>query len=176
MAIELVSFDDLKDLLGLSKTEADYDDLAIIQPSVVYMFESHCRRTFAQDDYIEELFIGPLPTKMIPLKGISINTVTEVTIDDVATESYKISAYGVELDTKVQNQVVKVTYNGGLSVVPKSLNRAALLQTAYEYQNKTSIGLEIVSSPGGNISKPQIGMLKEVEKLLDEHIHPYPAF
>ena len=176
MAIELVSFDDLKDLLGLNKTEGDYADLAIIQPSVVSAFESHTRRVFTEDDYEEELFVGPLSTKMIPLKGLPINAITEVTIDDVVTESYKISVYGAELDTKVKNQVVKVKYNGGLSSVPRSLNRAALLQTAYEYQNKNSIGLEVVSSPGGNIVKPQVGMLKEVEKLLNEHIHPFPEF
>ena len=94
----------------------------------------------------------------------------------MATESYKKSAYGIQMNYSIENQVVKVSYSGGLEEVPAALNRAALLQTAYEYQNKHSIGLEVVNSPGGSVVKPQVGMLKEVEKLLSEFIHPFPAF
>jgi hypothetical protein len=80
------------------------------------------------------------------------------------------------MNSTITNQTVKVTYTGGIIDVPAGLERAARLQTMYEYQNKTSIGLETVSTPGGTIIKPEVGMLKEVEKLLQKHMHPFPTF
>ena len=175
MAIELVGFDKLAPVIPLNSAEATYPDLTIIQESVVSQFEDHTNRTFTEDNYEEELFVG-MSSKMIPLKAIPVSEVTEVTIDDVVTTDYNIRPYGVELGYKVQNQTVKVTYAGGLATVPKSLERAALLQTTYEYQHKNSIGLEIVSTPGGTITKPEVGMLKEVKKILNAYMHPYPEF
>ena len=60
-----------------------------------------------------------------------------------------------------------ITYTGGLTVVPAELTRAALLQTVYEYQNKDSVGLENISNQGGSVTKPEIGLLKEVKQILN---------
>ena len=176
MAIELVSFDTLKPLLDLNDTEKDYPDLTLIQESVVTSLEDHTHRTFSEDNYEEELFTGGMPTKMIPLLAIPISSITEVTIDGEVTDDYEIRNYGIEMGRTITNQTVKVTYAGGIIDVPAGLERAARLQTMYEYQHKTSIGLEIVSTPGGTITKPEVGMLKEVKKLLQKHMHPYPTF
>lgn len=175
MAIELIDFESLDAILGLNGEESKYVDLAAIKDSVVAMFESHTGRTFSEDKYSEELFIYS-SSKMIPLKALPILSIESVSVDDVEIFGGITKNYGVELPAKVNSCKVSVSYSGGIVDVPAALQRAALLQTVYEYQNKHSIGLEIVSTPGGTVTKPQVGMLKEVEKLLSSFIHPFPTF
>lgn len=178
MAIELISFDDLNIFLGLSntKTEVDYPDLTLIQESVVDMFQDYTNRTFELDSYVETRETGDTPTKMIKLEAVPVTEVTEVLIDGVATTDYKVKSYGIELGAKINNLDVQVAYSGGIEEVPGNLKRAALLQTVYEYQNKTSVGIEFVSTDGGSLTKPELGMLKEVKRLLGSIQHPYPVF
>lgn len=173
MAKELVSFDDLKTFLGLEKNESDYPDLTLIQESVVDMFEEHTQRIFEQDTYTRTYDIHSLNTQMIGLEALPILSITSITVEGTIldTTSYKITDYGVRLDNKVQNSQVIITYIGGLDDVPKPITRAALLQTVFEYQNKNSIGLEIVTNDGGSITKPELGMLREVKRLLRNHRH-----
>lgn len=178
MAIELVDFEELKVMLGLSasKSESDYPDLTLIQESVVNMFESFTGRFFTEDKYIEQKFIGCSKTKMIPLKGVPIKSISSVTIDGVLTPDYKIKGYGIELSFPVTDVEIEVVYTGGITEVIGSLHRAALLQTVYEYQNKDSIGIQTTSTNGGTVTKPELGMLKEVAKLLAPLKHPFPVF
>lgn len=179
MAIELVSFDELKIVLGLSesKSESDYPDLTIIQESVVAMFENHTGRTFKKTNHSEDYFIFS-KSKMIPLKGLPVISIESITLDGdvVDADAYDSRPYGVELANATSSITAKVSYSGGLSSVPEDLKRAAMLQTIYEYQNKHSIGLEVVSTGGGTVTKPQLGMLKEVGRLLNKYVHPFPSF
>lgn len=174
--MELVSFEQLKAILGLSKTESDYADLEIIKESVVSMFEDYTHRKFNEDSYSESIYTNSINTAMIQCNAIPIKSVSSVLIDGVETTAYKITQYGIELSSKVADAKVDVNYIGGIETVPGNLNRAALLQTAYEYQNKNSIGIEVVSTEGGSVVKPELGMLKEVKTLLNSLIHPFPRF
>lgn len=170
MAKELVSFDDLKILLGLTKTEADYQQLTLIQESVADAIEEYCGRTFESDTYQET--VTPIsPSKMIPLKAIPVSSITSITIAGNDSTDFKIRAYGVELGSTVDNQEIIITYVGGLETVTPSLKRAALLQTTYEYQNKDNIGASFVTNEGGSVTVPEIGLLKEVRRLLKNERH-----
>jgi len=177
MAIELVSFDELAPILGLGKTETNYPDLTIIQESVVAMFENHVDRIFKKSSHVEDLFLYS-NTRMLPLKGLPVIAITSITEDGVTlgVDTYGLRPYGVELNDKKNGVTIQLSYTGGFTSVPADLKRAALLQTVYEYQNKNSIGLEVVSTNGGTVSKPQLGMLKEVERLLNKYVHPFPRF
>lgn len=174
--MELVSFDDLKSILDINKTEAEYPDLEIIKDSVKAMFEDYTNRIFDEDKYTQNFYPQGMTTKMIPLDAIPVKSVSSVLINGAAITSYKIRNYGLELNSSVSDCDIEVIYTGGIETAPKGMNRAALLQTVYEYQNKHSIGLEIVSNDGGSITKPELGMLKEVKTLLKSEIHPFPRF
>jgi len=175
MAIELVSFDELKLYLGLSKTELDYPELTLIQESVVSAVESYTRRILTEDKYSKTVFVF-CKTKMIMLDAIPIKTISSILIDGIATTDYKIKQYGVQLDKYVEDVELSISYTGGLETVNSIIKRAALLQTVYEFQNKDSIGIQTISTDGGTTVKPELGLLKEVKILLDGHIHPFPVF
>jgi len=175
MAIELVSFDDLKLYLGLSKGELNYPELTLIQESVVSAIESYTRRILTEDNYSKTVFVS-CKTKMIMLDAIPIKKISSILIDGIDTTDYKIKQYGVQLDEYVDDAELSISYTGGLETVNAMIKRAALLQTVYEFQNKDSIGIQTVSTDGGTTVKPELGLLREVKTLLDRHIHPYPVF
>ena len=175
MAKELISFDDLKVFLDLGKTESEYLDLTLIQESVVDALADYTRREFDFANHASSRFVYG-KSKMIPLLGLPVKSVSEVAIDGVITDNFSIRPYGIELHNAVVASEVSVSYKGGLEKVPANLKRAALLQTVYEYQNKDSIGIKTTSTSGGSVTKPELGLLKEVKKLLHSEIHPYPVF
>jgi len=181
MSIELVSYTDLKNLLGLTKTAvSDYPALGVLINSVQFAIEEYLGRLLEQDDRTQTVYIGDTPSRMISLFGVPIVTVTSVTITQAQTDTvlastdYDIMDYGVKLYTKYQQAKVVVVYTGGLESdeIPKSLNRAALMQTAYEWQAKDQIGAESVSTDGGMVSRPALGLLKEVQRMLNSEKHP----
>jgi len=65
-----------------------------------------------------------------------------------------------------------VVYTGGITEATNSMNRAALLQTAYEFQAKDHIGASSVSAEGGSVQRPELGLLKEVKRILSKDKHP----
>jgi len=108
--MELVSFEQLSAILGLSKTEADYADLDIIKESVAAMFEDYTHRRFNEDSYSENYYTGQVDTAMVPLDAIPIKSISIVLVDDVETTAYKIMPYGVELLLKVNDLIVGLLY------------------------------------------------------------------
>lgn len=172
MALELVTFEELAPILDLEKLEVDYPDLAVIQELVKEAFEIHTKRIFKFDNHVEKLFIDSR-TKFVKLPAIPVDSITSVSIDGQLTEGYTVQAYGLKLDCSVTDQEIIVDYKGGLAKTLSGLHRAALLQVIYEYQNKDSIGLETVSTEGGTVTKPELGLLKETKKLLKSFIHPF---
>lgn len=174
MAATLVSFATLKTFLGLTKNEIDYPDLTIIQASVVAAIENYCDREFESTSRNFSKLIE-YETDKIEVKAYPVSTVSSVTIDGVAqtvTTDYLKIERGILLASPICYNTVAFTYTGGLATIPKDLERAALLQTAYEYQRKDSIGLQTVSSDGGSITKePELGLLKEVKQLLRLYVN-----
>lgn len=176
MAIELISFDELKTFLGLIETESDYPELALIQESVVSAIEDTTGRILEQGDYTQTKHSFWTDTVMIKLDAIPVLKVESVTIDGAAVSGYKIRTYGLDLPRTVFEETVVVKYTGGVDAVSGTLKRAALLQTVYEFQHKEFVGVETISTEGGTVTRPALGMLKEVAKLLEKERHPYPVF
>jgi len=180
MAIELVSYANLKSLLGLEDASiTDYPALGVLRDSVTSAFEAHTGRLFESTSRSETIYIGASATTMLKLKAIPISSITSLTVTVSETtetytehDDYEITAYGLKLLSKVSNCTIAITYTGGISTVPDTLERAALIQTAYEFQAKDQIGSESVTTEGGTISRPALGLLKEVKRLLDQNMHP----
>jgi len=181
MTIELVTYADLKALLGLTQSLiTGYPALGVIRDSVVYAIEDYIGRKLEKDDRTETIYIGVTPSQMISLPAIPVVTVATVTVTQGQTDTvyastdYDIEEYGIKLAGRVSNAKVVVVYNGGLEVaaIPTSITRAALLQTAYEWQAKDQIGATSTSTEGGSVQRPELGLLKEVKRLLNKHKHP----
>jgi len=171
MTFELVSYADLKSLIGLTKVAiTDYPALGVLQDSVQYAIEDELGRSLEKKDRTEVAHIGKTATQMIALKGLPVLTVTSVTVTQYQTDTllvstdYDIVDYGIKLYSKYSDAKITVVYNGGYDSadVPLNINRAALLQTAYEWQAKDQIGAENVSTEGGMVQRPALGLLKEV--------------
>lgn len=181
MAIELVTYADLKALLGLTKAAmSDYPALEVLNDSVLYAIEEYLGRELEKSDRTETIFIGDTPSRMISLLGLPIASITSVTITQAQIETsyistdYDVVDYGIKMVSKFKNAKIVVVYNGGYADadVPTKINRAALLQISYEWQSKDQIGAQSVSTEGGFVQRPELGLLKEVKRMLDGQKHP----
>ena len=180
MAIELVSYANLRSLLDLEEAAiTDYPALNVLRDSVTSALEDYTGRLFESKARTETIYVGSTGTQMLSLEAIPVASVSSLVVtvsetDETFTEhdDYEIASYGLKLLTRVSNCSIAITYTGGISTVPDSLARAALLQTAYEFQAKDQIGADSVSTEGGTISRPALGLLKEVKRLLDKNMHP----
>jgi len=178
--IELVTFAELKTLLDLDGTTiAEYPALALLQTSVLSAIESYIGRELTSESRTKTLYIGGTPTSIIPLAGIPIASVASVTASFQGSDSdfeensdYVIDSFGIRLLHKVQITKLTIVYTGGLSETTGNLKRAALMQTAYEYQGKEQIGASYTSNEGGSVTRPELGLLKEVKRILDSEKHP----
>jgi len=180
MAIELVSYANLKSLLDLEDSLiTDYPALNVLRESVTAAFEDYTGRLFESAARTKTTYVGSIGTQMLSLEAIPVASVSSIVVtisetDETFTEhdDYEIASYGLKLLTRVSNCSIAITYTGGISTVPSGLARAALLQTAYEFQAKDQIGSDSVSTEGGTISRPALGLLKEVIRLLNKNMHP----
>jgi len=180
MAIELVTFADLKAFLDLeSAAITDYPALNIIRSSATFAIEEYLGRLLESKERTETIYIGSYKTSMIKLPAIPITAISSVTVtigSDSETydehEEYEITDYGLKLFTTLMNAKIVVVYTGGITTVPDVMNRAALLQTIFEFQAKDQVGAESVSSTGGSVSRPVLGLLKEVRRMLNSEKHP----
>jgi len=81
MTIELVSYADLKVLLGLEEALITaYPDLALIQSSVTAAIEEYVGRSLESVERTENFFIGSEKSQMIGLKDLPVASVSSVTI------------------------------------------------------------------------------------------------
>lgn len=180
MAIELVTFSDLKSYLDLSEDEiTDYPSLNIIRLSVTSAIEQYIDRLLESKERTETIYIGSHKTSIIKLSALPVSSVASVTVtiaSDSETytehEEYELTNYGLRLATALSLAKVEVVYTGGITTVPDNINRAALLQTIFEFQSKEHIGAESVSNGGGSVSRPALSLLKEVMRMLDSEKHP----
>lgn len=180
MAIELVTYANLKALLDLEEAAiTDYPALNIIRPSVTSAIEEYLDRLLEPIERTETIYIGRFKTSMLRLPAIPVTSVSSVTVtigEDSETydehEEYEVTNYGLKLLASLANAKVVVVYTGGITTVPDAIARAALLQTAYEFQSKDHVGADNVSTEGGSVSRPAIGLLKEVQRLLNRYRHP----
>ena len=180
MAIELVTYSALKALLGLEDAAiTEYPALEILRPSVTSAIEEYLSRLLESTERTETIYIGSRKRSMISLPAIPVTAVSSVTVT-IGTdleiydenEEYEISEYGLKLSVSLSNAKMIVVYTGGISVVPDAMARAALMQVAYEFQGKDQIGSSSVSTEGGSVQRPELGLLKEVMRMLNRFKHP----
>lgn len=172
--MELTSFENLKHILNLDGDEiAEYPGLEIIRDSVVSAIESYVGRYLENKERTESFCLAS-DSCMIGLKGLPMTTIpSAITLDGEDVSEYVITNYGIRLtDKPTAHSLFSCTYTGGYSVIPSDLERAALIQTVYEFQNKEHMGAESVSTEGGSVSRPALGLLREVRRLLDPYKHP----
>jgi len=183
MAWELCTFADLKKFLGLTGTAiADYPALEVIKPSVEYAIEKYLGRQLETTERTETFYLTG-PTAMVSLKALPVASVSSLSITmpngstgTYTVDDYYITQYGLATYVDLNDAKVEITYTGGIGTdvadVFNNINRAAVLQTSFEFQTKDNVGAETVSMEGGSTSRPELGLLKEVKRLLAEHLHP----
>jgi len=180
MAIELVTYSALKALLGLEDAAiTEYPALEILRPSVTSAIEEYLSRLLESTERTETIYIGSRKRSMISLPAIPVTAVSSVTVTIIGesetydeNEEYEITEYGIQLAVSLSKAKIVIVYTGGISVVPDAMARAALMQTAYEFQAKDQIGASSVSTAGGSVQRPELGLLKEVKRMLNQYKHP----
>ncbi len=182
MALELVTFADLAKLGALTKTPiAEYPALEVINDSMIDAFEQYLGRKLNNAERTETKHPGRFGMRQLYLPGIPVTAVSSVTITQLGNsqswiedEQYEVTGYGLRLFTPVIHSKVVVVYTGGLSAVAEesNLNRAALYQITYEHQSKDHIGAESVSNEGGNVTRPELSLLKETKRMIRSSMHP----
>jgi len=192
MAFAFVEFTKLKKLLGLDKDDVeDYPQLEFLVESVQDAIEDYCGRLFEYATVTNERVNLSFESRMVPLLRLPIESITEVRVVTSATSStttaYEITPYGIRLDIAhggyssqfdYENAVggnvwIEVDYVGGYETSPPGpVQRAAYMQMGYEYQNIDNIGAQSVTTEGGTINRPELGLLKEVKSRLQKYIHP----
>ena len=179
MALDLIIFDELKALLGLSKTEADYPALEIIEKRIVAAVEGHIGRELALKERTAELDIT-FPTRQIRLKALPVVSVSSVTLqyfgeeEDIDSDEYMISSFGLKSLIRLGPGRLVVVYTGGYANkdIPAIIRQAATIQAAYEFQTKDHIGAEQISTEGGTKTVPALALLGEVKDMLRRERHP----
>lgn len=181
MATELVSYDQLKAILKLDgATIADYPPLGIIRDSVSVRIEQFLGRVLAEQTLTEIISLED-STRMINLSALPISSVTSAQFDDgfgnttdlTWKSDFRVSNnYGLHTFMPWSNGDLSVTYTGGYATIPEDITRAALQQTVYEYENRDHMGAYSVSTDGGTVSVPELGLLKEVKANLMNYRHP----
>lgn len=167
------SFVVLKDRLRLEKANlSDYPVLEDVIASVYAAFENYLQRhlEYGAKEEIDYQF----DRTMIGLKALPVESITTI-IDSygnvVDVDNYEITEYGARL-LMPMNGKLTIDYVGGLSVAPDDLKRASMYQIISEYQRRDNPDSEYISGEGGSVTRPQLGLLKEVVRLLKPFIHP----
>ncbi len=169
----IVSFDDLKSILDLTSgtTYADYPDLELIADSVHDALENYIGRSISVSASVGAT--GLVDGTYIDLESLPIASVSAITVDGVDVSSYmSIVSSGVLLSTSFVG-AYSVTYTGGFDVIPADIYRAELMQTIYEYQNRTNIGTTSFSNAGGtSTTKEGFNILNETKRIMVNYMHP----
>jgi len=173
MAFELIPYESIKNFLGLDGSSInDYPSLGTILDRLLPSFEAFTGREFEKIERIATIFMNEMPKKMIYLPAIPIEEVVSVEAEEYGSVDYKITGYGLRLETGISNDILNVTYTGGLESVTPVLEAAALYQLSHEFNRKEHIGAETVSTEGGTVTYRELGLLKETKRILMPAVHP----
>ena len=166
-------FSVLKERLRLEKANlSDYPVLEDVIASVYAAFENYLQRHL-EYDIQQEIDYGNNRT-IIRLEALPVESITTITNFDgdvVDADNYEITEYGVRLLAPTNGKLV-IDYVGGLSIAPEALTRASMYQIISEYQRRDNPDSEYLSGEGGSVTRPELGLLKEVKRLLGSFVHP----
>ena len=184
MAIELATLTDLKIMLDISGTSND-TKLTLIRDGVTTSIEQYIGRMLTYAQYTDIVRIGAISQTMIALKALPIESVDDINIvsdgadysEDLEEDTdFLITNYGIKLLFKPLMSMINITYTGGYEEtadVPDAIKRAALLQTVFEFSSGATTGATSISTEGGSVQYPKLGLLNEVKNLLNEYKHPF---
>ncbi len=167
-ALDFAPFAKLKSLLVLEKAAiTDYPQLGEIVNRVKVAFEIYLGAKLDLATYVHSQF-QQTATRYIYLPALPIVSVASVVLDSLAQTDYKITAFGVVLPAAIQETSVTVTFSGGYDSTsyPPAIEKAALTQTVYEFKNVNNMGSTSVSTEGGSVTYPELGLLTEVKRML----------
>lgn len=167
-ALDFAPFASLKALLQLEKAAiTDYPQLGKVVDRVKQAFETYLGYHLDLDDYTYSFFQNTA-TRFIYLTALPIVTVDSVVIDLVEWSDYKITDHGIMLPTKISAASVTTTHNGGYDSTnyPPAIEKAAVTQVCYEFGSVDNIGSTITTTDGGTVQRPELGLLKEVQRML----------
>ena len=169
--LKLVKFEELAGMLSLTKPSIDdYPTLKLLVASVYSAIEEYVGRNLERAQYSETVYVDG---RMVPVRAFPIASVSSVVGEDGEDLSANLRHRdGYLLLSASYRGRVTATYTGGLTDVPPQLRRAALLQISHEWQRKEQVGATSVTTEGGSTYWPQLGLLKEVERLCDSLRHP----
>lgn len=186
MSCTIITLSELKSDLGI--TDAT-DDAALqrLADGLQGRFEDHCNRLFARSESAVEYHDGG--TKALYPKRTPIESVSEIIIDpsyDFAAGDALDASDDYRLDPSANRVIykgggvwpsgpgiIKLTYTGGYvaagttpgsgqTAMPDALRRALLMQAAFEWRNRTTMGAASASLQGQNIQLAPAKFLPEV--------------
>ena len=168
--LELTTFEKLAASLNLTKTADEYPALTDLQESIYAAFESYLGRRLELDEYEATGYLYDERTFSLAASPVqSVSSVVVNGVDYTADVTLRIDHI---LFPSRMTGAIAVTYEGGLEDAPDALKRAAFMQTVHEWQRKDNLGANSVTTDGGYVSWPEMGLLKEVKRLLDPFTHP----
>lgn len=169
--LKLVKFEDIAAVLGLEKTGFDdYPGMKQLVALVYSAIESYTMRTLELGQQTEEVQCDGY---LVALRALPIESITSVSVDGVAVDATACvrRADGIKLPGPASG-LVSVVYRGGLGSAPDQLKRAALMQVLHEWARKDQLGARSTSSEGGFISWPEVMLLEEARRVLNQFVHP----
>ena len=171
--LTLTKFEDLAAMLDLTKDSIDeYPSLKLLVSSVYAAIESYTGRTLELDSYTESIDVR---NRLVPLKSFPVVSLTSVIADTDPNTNLADSCIKRNAHILLPNEVdsfVTVSYVGGYEEAPEPIKRASLLQVIHEWQRKDHLAADTVTNDGGSVTWPELGLLKEVKRLLDPFVHP----
>lgn len=190
MALWVAQLSELKTMLGISGTGSDAE-LTLLLDGIQSRFDRHCNRTLAitASDTTEyaDGGQGVVGLKRFPI--VSITAIKEASDRDFASADAL-----TEDDDFVQDpdsglvfrvgtwlagvRTVQIVYRGGYAAagatlgtgeteMPDAIQRAALMQARYEWQNRLQLGSQQVAANGASVTGARAELLPEVRQILD---------
>ena len=167
----IVSFDDLKAVLVLSKTTlAEYPQLSQIADSVHAALESFTARKLDVSGKVTETGYIVDTADTLSLKNLPLIEVSSVVVDGDSVD-FAVGPYGVHLTANLSGAWTVVS-KGGFKTIPSAIYRAELMQIVYEYQNINNLATKSFNNDGGSTQTNEgFAILKEVQRLLAPFVH-----
>lgn len=179
----IAPFADVKALLRLALTQySDYPALQILEQRIIAVFSAHLGRDLSRAVRTETHHVARVPASFFPLRALPILSISSITLTEALSSSplvldtslYQIMPYGIRISGVTSNSTLTVVYDGGYedATIPGDLIKAAVLQIVHEYNRLPHVGATEVTSDGGTIRYPELGLLEEVRRLLAPYRHP----
>ncbi|NOW85537.1 hypothetical protein B0H39_003418 [Clostridium beijerinckii] len=186
----LTTIEKVKSYLQIPQSNTNEDIfLQDIVDSVQEQIESHCKRKFDIDTYMET---HQCKHKCFP-KNTPLKEVKSIIRDDNTLEStdYKIRGNYIEFASDLKGYTIggsvlyasdyvseiTITYTAGYDAIPKDLSMAATKLAVIEYKDSRENRIGIIQEREGDVqytyadkSKNEVNMPSDIKKVLDKYV------